>query len=226
MLFHYLYNFCIIFYFFLLYLIFFFNDTATTEIYTLSLHAALPISRPRIAADVVVADDRDVVRRRNEIGTLVRIGLVEHPVADRIVGEVVAQRLADAAKTFAAHRHDGVPFILRTLFFRDGLDVVADQADRAFALDRDALVQRKQLLDLVDDLVEFLVAAENDVLFLEVGGELHGHEGVDAGGADIVVTARGPGILAAANRAVTDVDHVLDRPPDDALRARIRAAAN
>src|SRR5215217_8832528 len=31
-----------IFYFF-----FFFNDTATTEIYTLSLHDALPISRPR-----------------------------------------------------------------------------------------------------------------------------------------------------------------------------------
>src|SRR5438874_10593870 len=29
--------------------IFFFNDTATTEIYTLSLHDALPISRPRRA---------------------------------------------------------------------------------------------------------------------------------------------------------------------------------
>src|SRR2546425_2614943 len=30
-----------------LFLVFFFNDTATTEIYTLSLHDALPISRPR-----------------------------------------------------------------------------------------------------------------------------------------------------------------------------------
>src|SRR6201985_4034743 len=30
----------------LLIVIFFFNDTATTEIYTLSLHDALPISRP------------------------------------------------------------------------------------------------------------------------------------------------------------------------------------
>src|SRR5438876_8392674 len=29
---------------------FFFNDTATTEIYTLSLHDALPISRPRAQA--------------------------------------------------------------------------------------------------------------------------------------------------------------------------------
>src|SRR5947208_15683889 len=30
-----------------LFLFFFFNDTATTEIYTLSLHDALPIWRPR-----------------------------------------------------------------------------------------------------------------------------------------------------------------------------------
>src|SRR3712207_7724496 len=30
---------------------FFFNDTATTEIYTLSLHDALPISRPTAIAD-------------------------------------------------------------------------------------------------------------------------------------------------------------------------------
>src|SRR5689334_25004370 len=30
----------------LLYTVFFFNDTATTEIYTLSLHDALPISSP------------------------------------------------------------------------------------------------------------------------------------------------------------------------------------
>src|SRR5215469_18838940 len=30
-----------------LFFFFFFNDTATTEIYTLSLHDALPISRPR-----------------------------------------------------------------------------------------------------------------------------------------------------------------------------------
>src|SRR2546422_8597416 len=31
----------------MMYLFFFFNDTATTEIYTLSLHDALPISAPR-----------------------------------------------------------------------------------------------------------------------------------------------------------------------------------
>src|SRR2546430_17665943 len=32
----------------ILFLFFFFNDTATTEIYTLSLHDALPISKPFI----------------------------------------------------------------------------------------------------------------------------------------------------------------------------------
>src|SRR2546429_9480705 len=34
-----------------LYSFFFFNDTATTEIYTLSLHDALPISVPRVTGD-------------------------------------------------------------------------------------------------------------------------------------------------------------------------------
>ena len=35
---------CVFFFFFLYVFFFFFNDTATTEIYTLSLHDALPIS--------------------------------------------------------------------------------------------------------------------------------------------------------------------------------------
>src|SRR2546429_6150648 len=35
-------------------LFFFFNDTATTEIYTLSLHDALPISPPGVSATVML----------------------------------------------------------------------------------------------------------------------------------------------------------------------------
>src|SRR5258708_14584948 len=35
--------------------VFFFNDTATTEIYTLSLHDALPISRTRRSASIRIA---------------------------------------------------------------------------------------------------------------------------------------------------------------------------
>ena len=139
---------------------------------------------------------------------------------------MVAQRLAHAAKTFAAHRHDGVTFVLLALLFRHGFNVVADQADRAFALDRDTLVQREQFLDFVDDLVELLVATEHDVLFLEIGRELHGHEGVDTGRADVVVAACTPGILTAAHGAVADVHHVLDWTPDHALAAGIGATAN
>src|SRR2546430_4122883 len=37
---------------------FFFNDTATTEIYTLSLHDALPISAPALIRDVKTGVDK------------------------------------------------------------------------------------------------------------------------------------------------------------------------
>src|SRR2546427_6080618 len=60
-------------------LFFFFNDTATTEIYTLSLHDALPISverqaeeeggageRPRLADRAHADGDADALRRRSE----------------------------------------------------------------------------------------------------------------------------------------------------------------
>ena len=40
---------------------FFFNDTATTEIYTLSLHDALPILRVVIAVDPSGAGDEDIL---------------------------------------------------------------------------------------------------------------------------------------------------------------------
>src|SRR5260221_9449117 len=62
----------------LIFFFFFFNDTATTEIYTLSLHDALPISRPGAArflqwASVHQHDGlyagcevRDVAARRSE----------------------------------------------------------------------------------------------------------------------------------------------------------------
>src|ERR1044072_9588709 len=41
---------------------FFFNDTATTEIYTLSLHDALPISRIKVGSICVVAWSRAAAR--------------------------------------------------------------------------------------------------------------------------------------------------------------------
>src|SRR5437899_10231937 len=53
----------------LLFLFFFFNDTATTEIYTLSLHDALPISRgPRLLLPRPAGGLRDLPRRPGQDG--------------------------------------------------------------------------------------------------------------------------------------------------------------
>src|SRR5688572_31648972 len=58
-------------------LFFFFNDTATTEIYTLSLHDALPICERRHRKEVVVRTDRP--------DDLVELGLDGARVGARIV---------------------------------------------------------------------------------------------------------------------------------------------
>src|SRR2546430_17630855 len=74
------------------YLFFFFNDTATTEIYTLSLHDALPISRLRDEharfarrGDVDVADvDRAAHERHQLRQALEHLGRPRRlPVGDR-----------------------------------------------------------------------------------------------------------------------------------------------
>src|SRR5579864_9852422 len=54
------------FFFIIFYLFFFFNDTATTEIYTLSLHDALPISKRRCRADYQPALSGDQPPPRSE----------------------------------------------------------------------------------------------------------------------------------------------------------------
>src|SRR3712207_7473270 len=60
-------------------LVFFFNDTATTEIYTLSLHDALPICWPAFAAEVERASGTPVGLRT--AGTLV-VGFDEDDVRE------------------------------------------------------------------------------------------------------------------------------------------------
>src|SRR5258708_29293824 len=52
-----------------IYYFFFFNDTATTEIYTLSLHDALPISSPAVPA---AQDDGDSALRTQHSGLSMR----------------------------------------------------------------------------------------------------------------------------------------------------------
>src|SRR2546430_16774645 len=56
--------FCRCFFFFF----FFFNDTATTEIYTLSLHDALPISRSRSPIVMTKSSKKPGPRRRRRVG--------------------------------------------------------------------------------------------------------------------------------------------------------------
>ena len=177
------------------------------------------LGRPGVAADVVLADQGDVVGADR----LLELAGLDDVVADRVVADVVTERLGDAAEPLAVAGDDrDVEFLGRLL--GDGVDVVADQADRAFGEDRDPLGQRKELVGLGEQRLELLVAAVDDVLLLEVGGELHA-ELVDAELAAHQVAPGPPGVPAAADRTVGDVDHVADRPPDHPLGAGIGAAA-
>src|SRR5260370_32142573 len=57
---------------------FFFNDTATTEIYTLSLHDALPISKSRISRASEIACGRCLRSLPRESRTLLKARSEEH----------------------------------------------------------------------------------------------------------------------------------------------------
>src|SRR5258707_10084716 len=85
---------------------FFFNDTATTEIYTLSLHDALPIcledgvvevARPHVAAGV------DVHRSQ-------RLGLVHDQVAAGLEVHAAAQRAGDRKSTRLNSSHANISY--------------------------------------------------------------------------------------------------------------------
>src|SRR2546430_11157892 len=62
------------------FLFFFFNDTATTEIYTLSLHDALPISNPSLAP-----------YGRAAVSALQKAGIYEQVKAKLVYGENISQ---------------------------------------------------------------------------------------------------------------------------------------
>src|SRR2546429_7872351 len=69
--------------------VFFFNDTATTEIYTLSLHDALPIFDERLGrqpVEVLVVDHRDVAGEQagdEDLRAATQPGRTPHPFARR-----------------------------------------------------------------------------------------------------------------------------------------------
>src|SRR5215211_9303896 len=93
--------FCFVYFFFFFFLFFFFfNDTATTEIYTLSLHDALPISVGR-GAPFFRASRRWFVRvrvsRRSE----------EHTSELQSHSEIVCRLLLEKKKKKAHHNTTG-----------------------------------------------------------------------------------------------------------------------
>src|SRR5215467_6678634 len=99
---------------FILFFFFFFNDTATTEIYTLSLHDALPISRNRSAVGRIACDfGASSARPRNRPPTM-RIsglaGLCRDDARDRDAAPASRCDLADphdhaSARVCAPLRH-------------------------------------------------------------------------------------------------------------------------
>src|SRR2546421_5842855 len=74
---------------------FFFNDTATTEIYTLSLHDALPIWMIEVGHRIRHVVLRPVARVRDEIHVAVRHPLVEPHVDRAVVAPPVRRQLRD-----------------------------------------------------------------------------------------------------------------------------------
>src|SRR5208337_103033 len=102
--------------------------------------------RPGITTDVVITDNGNVVRRGFEPGWCIFVNLVENPIPDRVIGDVMAERLRHATEAFATNRHDRLAVIFLGLRFRDRFNIVADQADWAFRLNGDAVVQREEVL--------------------------------------------------------------------------------
>src|SRR2546430_6105384 len=67
----------------LLYFFFFFNDTATTEIYTLSLHDALPICQRAAVGGGLALGASNQVFREPDSGSLCHMSRHIRPGADR-----------------------------------------------------------------------------------------------------------------------------------------------
>src|SRR3712207_7386896 len=105
---------------------FFFNDTATTEIYTLSLHDALPISvpaderreraepgrRPRRAARARAADELVHDRREDEGRERVADRSEEHTSELQSRQYLVCRLLLEKKKKNHSHQSHKIPFNL------------------------------------------------------------------------------------------------------------------
>src|SRR5215467_4683893 len=87
-------NLYLLFFFFSFLFFFFFNDTATTEIYTLSLHDALPVPQPEgdeLTARAVAAEHHLIPLRREPRVLHSHVVLVGEEVRDAVVADRLAE---------------------------------------------------------------------------------------------------------------------------------------
>src|SRR5260370_6197563 len=84
---------------------FFFNDTATTEIYTLSLHDALPICRLRKGFKLVGGDKLETGRELNPDQDTVSVRSEEHTSELQSHLNLVCRLLLEKKKKRTSHSH-------------------------------------------------------------------------------------------------------------------------
>ena len=80
---------CYYYFYSLLYFFFFFNDTATTEIYTLSLHDALPIYN--IPAEQAIKNINATVEGFNALKLVIKIAdkyQIEMPICEQVLSVI------------------------------------------------------------------------------------------------------------------------------------------
>ena len=142
-----------------------------------------------------------------------------------VVGDVVAGGLGHALIALAAESEDiAIPQLLLHVPGH-GMNVITDKTDRTGGENRDRLGM-EQVVDLLDGRRQLLLATEDDVRVLHVRGKTVGHV-VFAVRAGIGLVAPGqPGVEAAPDRAVHQVDDVPGRAHDHALAAGVGAAAH
>src|SRR3712207_7058200 len=102
--------------------IFFFNDTATTEIYTLSLHDALPISKDRVADLPTLLD---ALRRITSGETVVDQEIVTRLLTQRSQArelDRLSEREQDRKSTRLNSSHANISYAVFCLKKKNNLD--------------------------------------------------------------------------------------------------------
>src|SRR6266480_7847172 len=178
-----------------LFFFFFFNDTATTEIYTLSLHDALPIAALRAHLEVALARGRSPDGYRN--------GLLDALEQAERLGRVAADLLTLSAVEAGAGGTDVVRLDAVAREVADFLEPVAQEQGRRFACVSERPVAVCGAPDLLKRLVLNLV--DNAFRHTPPSAAVRLAVHSDDGTATIEVNDDGPGIPA------TDLPQVFER---------------